>query len=252
MGTREAREGSGDRRPHGRLCVTPAPAPEAGPRDPKARPNPADVWHSRQVHVGAGGQRRPVTARAHARPGPTPGRGRVEQALALRTPPPSFSAKSPRSQPALGSKDPLPPPRPHHQSPRVRIARQLQIARGAAPGHAGSCSSLALPGRTLRHSSRKEELRLPACPRRKDAPARPATGTPAAGKISLPAVVSVAAAAPEPPPPPPRWAVFRFLFFGIVGRPVPRRLGAQRGSADGAALFTRASVRRAAERRGFG
>lgn len=197
-----------------------------------------------------------MTAGAHPRLCPTPGRGRAEQALASEDTSPLAQCPVtpiPARSRAQGPIAPPPRPHPHRQCPRVRSARQLQIARGAVPGARWELLFSSPARRYADAQLEKERTTTPSVPPAKRRASPAGNRDTGGGETPSPAVVSVAAAAPEPPPPPPpRWAVFRFLFFGIVGRPVPRRLGAQRGSADGAALFTRASVRRAAERRGFG
>lgn len=236
------------------LCVTPAPAPGAAPRDPRARPGPAGVWHSRQLHAGAGGQS--DRGRQGRAPSPAPPHeGRAGRPRPLRTLPHPVPRPPDPDPPAAPG--PTAPPRPHRRSPSSERTPAPNPARCGGPGHAGSWSSPALPGARPTHISSQRRTTIPSMPPA-ERRARPAghRDTGGGGETPLPAVVAVPASAPEPPPPPPlpppRWAVFRFLLFGIVGRPVPPRLGAQRGSADGAALFTRAAVRRAAERRGFG
>lgn len=77
---------------------------------------------------------------------------------------------------------PPPAPTPTASAQEFEAHASSKSREVRSPGHAGSCCSLARPGATPMHSSRKKELRLPACPRRKDAPARPATGTPAAAR----------------------------------------------------------------------
>lgn len=73
----------------------------------------------------------------------------------------------------------------------------------------------------------RDETTNPTVPKEKRLASPAGNWDAGGGDTPLPAVAAVAAAAPEPLPPlPPRWGVFRFLFFGIVGRPVPPKLGA--------------------------
>lgn len=145
--------------------------------------------------------------------------------------------------PAQGPTSPRPQGRCSSTAPACQPKKRERESQGmmgtAVQLHHALCR-LGSPKRRQNYKSR--------CAPSRSLPFRRPAGSRAWGRPSP--VVAADVAAPEPPPPPPpRWGAFRFLFFGIVGRPVPPTLGAQQGSADGAALSTRASVRRAAERR---
>lgn len=187
--------------------------------------------------------------------------GREAQAAGLRRPAPSpvppragQQAAASRRSARPGHPHPNRPsgPRSHFSPPPAPVAQRgsrvpAHVARARHPGHDGNCSLDTPRSMQPRASEAKPELQVPPRPG-PEPPIPPGSRLPARGRPS-PAVAADVAAPEPPPPPPPRWGAFRFLFFGIVGRPVPPTLGAQRGSADGAALSTRASVRRAAERR---
>lgn len=145
--------------------------------------------------------------------------------------------------PAQGPTSPRPQGRCSSTAPACQTKKRQRESQGmmgtAVQPHHALCR-LGCPKRRPNYKSRRapgQSLRF-----------RQPAGSRAWGRPS-PAVAADVAAPEPPPPPPPRWGAFRFLFFGIVGRPVPPTLGAQLGSADRAALSTRASVRRAAERR---
>ena len=104
-----------------------------GSRDRTARPNPANVWHSRELHVGGGGSEA-TSDRTDTAPSSVPSSGRGSSRVD-----PGFCGQFP-SRPGARHPDPnqlsglrpnSPPPRPHRQCPRVRFECQIKIARGA-------------------------------------------------------------------------------------------------------------------------
>lgn len=214
-------------------------------RDTKAGPNPPDVWHSRELHDGesqaAGNSGEPLALRPKSLV-----RQKVGQEVELHGRSPSPDRSYSNSASSLRS---------HFSQPRGPVPLDRSRvpalnARTRRPGHDGTCSSATPRTKQLRAADTKTGLQIPPRPR-PEPPIRPA-GQPAGTRRGD---------APHLPWPPtllprsrrhPRhrggersascssasWAARCRL-----------HLGAQRGSADGAALSTRSSVRRAAERR---
>lgn len=187
-------------------------------RDTKAGPNPPDVWHSRELHDGesqaAGNSGEPLALRPKSLV-----RQKVGQEVELHGRSPSPDRSYSNSASSLRS---------HFSQPRGPVPLDRSRvpaldARTRRPGHDGNCSSATPRTKQLRAADTKTGLQIPPRPR-PEPPIRPARRHSARGRPS-PAVAADVAAPEPPPPPPPRWGAFRFLFFGIVGRPVPPTLG---------------------------
>lgn len=178
-------------------------------------PEDSHVWRV----PGSGQQRKAAGAPPHLRSGqearasreeraPSPGHPSLNSASGLRP----HSSPGPRA----GALVPLPRASPE---PRKRAARGT-MGSAVQPHHA-----LGSRGRPKREPG----LQVPPRPKAgaSQLASRPARRLSARGRPSPAVAADVAAPEPPPPPPPPppRWGAFRFLFFGIVGRPVPPTLG---------------------------
>lgn len=156
------------------------------PRDARASPNPPDVWHSRELHVGAGWSK--VTSDSmDGTPSPAPSSVKEssrEPAPASENSSSPASSRSPPMPTPSQTQGPIRPSQTPRPGPELDSRARSKSREVRPPGHAGKCSSPATAGAPPTQTSRGKELHLPRYPRLRDLPAWPATGTPAAGILS--------------------------------------------------------------------